>query len=133
MMVSHAEPYSYDDPGHGRTLEDGTHRYIGDADTVLIGNLLQHLQQLLEQLPPTPGIDHLLILPQAGSIQGRAARLGLPEIGLGQQPSTKRTVCEQRNTIVVAEGHHTHLRPQVNEGVLYLVRHHPNAMFSDDL
>src|SRR5262245_57830611 len=82
-MVGNAEPYPYDDPSHRRTIENVAHRHIGQADPVLSSNLLQHLEQLLEQRPATPGVNHLFILPQAGRIQGGTPWLRLPEVGIG--------------------------------------------------
>src|SRR4030095_14115691 len=81
-MVGNTEPHPDDDPGHHRTIEDGAHRHIGEADPVLIGNLLQYLQQFLVYRPATPGVKPMLALTQAGRIQGGAPWLGLPEVGV---------------------------------------------------
>src|ERR1051325_9613467 len=82
-MVGDTEPYSYNNPSHRRTVENVANRHIGQAGTVLVSNLLQHLEQFLKQRPATPGINHLLVLPQAGCIQGGAPWLRLPEVGIG--------------------------------------------------
>ena len=50
-VVGDTEPYPDDDPGHRRTVENGAHRHIGQADTVPISNLLQHLEQFLGVAP----------------------------------------------------------------------------------
>src|SRR5215471_7343796 len=128
-MIGHTKPYPYDDPGHRRPIEYVAHRHIGKADIVFVSNLLQYL----EQFPATPGINHLLILPQAGRIQDSAPWLRLPEVGIGQQPTAERSIGEQRNMLLLAEGDHAHLRPQVDERILHLIRHNPDAVFRDGL
>src|SRR2546426_5661206 len=42
--------------------------------------IFQHLEQFLEQRPATPGVNHLLVLPQAGRMQGGAPWLRLSEV-----------------------------------------------------
>ncbi len=59
-----AETGADDDPGHRRAVEYITGADVGDADRVLVGDLFQPREQLLEQRPAAPSVDHLLVFLQ---------------------------------------------------------------------
>src|SRR2546425_841714 len=133
MMVGDAESHPHDDSSYSWTIENVAHCHIGNADTMRIGNLLQHPQQLLEQLPASPGVDHLFVLPQTGRVERGTARLGLPKVGIGQQATTERPIREQRYVVLLTEWSHAHLRSEVDERILHLIRHNPDAVLCDGL
>src|SRR6478672_1494365 len=61
-MLSHAEARPYNYAGHRWTIKDVADTDIGDTHPMFVGDLFQHRQQLLEQGPSTPCVDHVLVL-----------------------------------------------------------------------
>ena len=130
-VLRHPQAGADDDTGDGRAVQDVPDGNVGDADAVFVGDGAEGGQQLLEQAPPAPGVDHLLVLAQTGRVQLCACGLGPAEVAVGQEPAADSAVGQQRAAMLVAERGHGHLRAAVDQGVLHLVGDDPNAVVCD--
>ena len=68
-MVGKAETDAYDHTGDGGPIQNRASRDVCEADAMPIGDCLERRQELLEQGPAAPGVDHLFVFLQARGIQ----------------------------------------------------------------
>jgi len=106
---------------HGRTIQYVTNADIGDTYPVFVGDLLQNREQLLEQRPVPPSVEHVFVFPQRGGVEFGSTRLRAAEIFLREQAAEQGAVSEERHRMIRAESGHPNLRAAVDERVLHLV------------
>src|SRR6202022_4721880 len=98
-VLRYPEPRADDRAGDRRPVEDVADADIGDANAMLISDLLQNGEQLLEQCPPTPGVDHVFVFLQRGRIELASRRLRMAEVSLGEHPAGGGAVGEERQRV----------------------------------
>ena len=74
-VLRHTEPSADDYASHRRTIQYVTNPDIGDTYPVSVGDLLQHREQLLEQRPVPPSVEHVFVFLQRGGVQFGSTRL----------------------------------------------------------
>ena len=95
---------------------------------MLVGDASQHRKKLLEKRPTAPGVDHLLVLAQAGGVQLGGTGFGLAEEPVREQATAEDAVGQQPDPLLLANCGHLHLGTPVNQRVLHLVGHHADAI-----
>uniref|UniRef100_A0A8C7LGL9 5'-(N(7)-methylguanosine 5'-triphospho)-[mRNA] hydrolase n=1 Tax=Oncorhynchus kisutch TaxID=8019 RepID=A0A8C7LGL9_ONCKI len=80
---SNTETTAHDDSSHCWPVQNVAGSHVGNGAAVALGNTVQDNQQLLEQPPSSPAINHLLVFTEGGSVELHPAyRLRLPQIAL---------------------------------------------------
>ena len=120
-MVRRTQPDAQDGSGHGGTVQNVLHSHIGNAGPLGGGYVLEGVLEFLEKFPASPGVDHLLVLAQAGRGQLAAARFRLAQIFGRQQSSADRAVGQQLNVVLPAELDHPYFGTPVDQRKFHLV------------
>src|SRR5580693_7645434 len=121
-MLRYAEPRPDDDAGDRRTIQNVADADIGDAHPMFVRSSRQHPEQFLEQGPPAPCVDHVLVLLQRGGAEFGPPWLGAAQIFLREQTAEEGAIGEKRNRVFAAERSHPDLGPAIDERILNLVR-----------
>src|ERR1700730_1923222 len=131
-MLRDSETGSDDDTRNGWTLEDIAHACVGDAHSMLVGNLLEHGEQFLEECPSAPCVDHGLVFLQRCGVEFTLARFWTSEKFLRKQSSEDVSVCQQCDSVIAAKRRHLHLGPAIHQGILDLIRDDACSLFGNN-
>src|SRR6516165_10226707 len=83
-VLGYAEPRTDDDAGDAWTVQYVADADIGDTHPMFVGDLFQRREQLLEQCPSAPGVDHVFVFLQGGGVELGWGRLRVSELFLGE-------------------------------------------------